>query len=84
MNTYTARLAEAADEIRVDVPESDDIDIAPVGPDGMVLLTVVEYDAGDRWDQWTPEVYDAALLDYGWRRVGEWDRDNFCCRVTVA
>lgn len=82
--TFTARFVEAKTIILIDVPESDDVDIAAIN--GRVLPTRIDYGPADEPDwideAWEPERYDAALAEAGWERVGDWgDNHDFTVRT---
>jgi hypothetical protein len=52
-----------------------------IAPDGAVLATVIGIPVSTEWE---PEVYDAALLDAGWRRSGPWTGNDVNATAPVT
>jgi hypothetical protein len=79
--TTTAQLSETEQRITVRLlGEDTDFDTAP---DGQLMPGDIEY-VPRQWDEWEPDVYDAALLGAGWRRVSEWSGPGGECQVEWA
>lgn len=67
--TWLAGFAEG-DDLIVIQHSGEDIDLISIPGEGTVSA-LIRYEPVDG-ESWEPEVYDAALAEAGWQRVGDW------------
>ena len=71
--TWLAGFAEG-DDLIVIQHSGEDIDLISIPGEGTVSA-LIRYEPVDG-ESWEPEVYDAALAEAGWQRVGGWLRNR--------